>query len=78
VNRYTYTGYAAARALFDAMARCGKTLTWECTNAELVKVRGLETGVMTPISFSPSNHLAAPKLFLLKADPAAATYKSVQ
>ncbi len=32
---------------------------------------------MTPISFSPTNHLAAPKLFLLKADPAAVTYKAV-
>ncbi len=78
VNRYTYTGYAAARALFDAMGRCGKALTWDCTNAELAKVNNLDTGVMTPISFSATNHLAAPKLFLLKADPAAATYKAVQ
>ena len=78
VNRYTYTGYASTRALFDAMGRCGKALTWDCTNAELAKVQGLETGVMTPISFTPSNHLAAPKLFLLTADPAAATYKSAQ
>lgn len=78
VNRYTYTGYAATRALFDAMGRCGKNLTWDCTNAELAKVNNLDTGVMTPISFSATNHLAAPKLFLLKADPAAATYKAVQ
>ncbi len=78
VNRYTYTGYAAARALIDAMGRCGKALTWDCTNAELAKVNNLDTGVMTPISFSATNHLAAPKLFLLKADPASVTYKSVQ
>lgn len=78
VNRYTYTGYAAARALFDAMGRCGKALTWDCTNAELNKVNNLDTGVMTPISFSATNHLAAPRLFLLKADPAAVTYKAVQ
>ena len=77
VNRYSYTGYAATRALFDAMGRCGKALTWDCTNAELAKVKNLDTGVMTPISFSATGHLAAPKLFLLKADPAAATYKAV-
>ncbi|MES2631326.1 MAG: ABC transporter substrate-binding protein [Pseudomonadota bacterium] len=77
VNRYTYTGYASTRALFDAIGRCGKALTWDCTNAELAKVRNLDTGVMTPIGFSPSNHLAAPKLMLLKADPAAVTYKPV-
>jgi len=77
-NRYSFTGYAATRALFDAMGRCGKALTWDCTNAELTKVSNLETGSMTPISFSATNHLAAPKLFLLKADPAAATYKTVE
>lgn len=78
VNRYTYTGYASTRALFDAIGRCGKALTWDCTNAELAKVKNLETGVMAPITFTPTNHLAAPKLFLLKADPANTTYKAVE
>ncbi|MGQ3004228.1 MAG: ABC transporter substrate-binding protein, partial [Hydrogenophaga sp.] len=78
VNRYTYTGYSATRALFDAMGRCGKALTWDCTNAELAKVNNLDTGAMTPIGFTATNHLAAPKLFLLKADPAASTYKAVE
>ena len=77
VNRYTYTGYSATRALFDAIGRCGKSITWDCTNAELAKVKGLETGAVSPISFTPTNHLAAPKLFLLKADPAAVAYKPV-
>ena len=78
VNRYTYTGYASTRALIDAMGRCGKALTWDCTNSELTKVRNLDTGVMTPISFSATSHLAAPKLFLLKADPATASHKLAQ
>ncbi|MBN9427379.1 MAG: ABC transporter substrate-binding protein [Burkholderiales bacterium] len=78
VNRYTFTGYASTRALFDAIGRCGKALTWNCTIAELNKVKGLETGAMTPVTFTPTNHLAAPKLFLLKADPAGATYKVVK
>jgi branched-chain amino acid transport system substrate-binding protein len=78
VNRYSYTGYAATRALFEAMGKCGKALTWECANNELAKVRNLDTGVMTPVSFSATNHLAAPKLFLLKADPVAVTYKALQ
>lgn len=78
VNRYTFTGYGSTRALFDAMGRCGKALTWDCTNAELAKVTNLDTGAMTPISLSATNHLAAPKLFLLKADPASATYKTIE
>lgn len=78
VNRYSYTGYAATRALFEAMGKCGKALSWDCTNTELSKVRNLDTGVMTPVSFSATNHLAAPKLFLLKADPTSVTYKELQ
>ena len=78
VNRYSFTGYAAARALFTAIDHCGKSPTWDCTNAELAKVTNLETGAMTPISFTAENHLAAPKLFFLKADPASVTYKIVQ
>ena len=64
--------------LVDSLKYDGKALTWDCANAELAKVNNLDTGVMTPISFSATNHLAAPKLFLLKADPAAVTYKAVQ
>lgn len=78
VNRYTFTGYASTRALLDAISRCGKALSWECTNAELAKVNKLETGVMTPISFSATNHLAAPKLFLLKADPQSVSYRPIE
>lgn len=78
VNRYTFTGYAGARTLFEAMKRCGKALTWDCTNAELAKTQNFDTGVMTPISFSATNHLAAPALFLLKSDPASVTYKALE
>lgn len=78
VNRYTFTGYSAARALFAAMGKCGKALTADCTIAELEKLKNLETGAMTPVSFAPDDHLAAPKLFLMKADPASVSYKLVK
>jgi ABC-type branched-subunit amino acid transport system substrate-binding protein len=75
VNRYTQTGYAGARVLFEAIKRCGKNLTWDCTNSELAKMQNYDTGVMSPISYSTTNHLAAPTLFLMKSDPANLTYK---
>jgi ABC-type branched-subunit amino acid transport system substrate-binding protein len=78
VNRYTYTGYGAARALLDGISRCGKAVTWDCVNEQMTKVTNLETGAMTPISFTATDHLAAPKLFFMKADPASATYKLVK
>ena len=77
VNRYTFTGYAGARVMFEAMRRCGKALTWDCTNSELAKIQNYDTGVMSPVTFSASNHLAAPALFLMKSDPASVSYKPV-
>jgi branched-chain amino acid transport system substrate-binding protein len=78
VNRYTFTGYAGARVMFEAMKRCGKALTWDCTNAELAKTQNFDTGVMTPVTFSATQHLSAPKLFLMKSDPAKVSYTSVE
>jgi branched-chain amino acid transport system substrate-binding protein len=78
VNRYTQTGYAGARVMFEAMRRCGKTLTWDCTNAELAKLRDFDTGVMAPISFTTTEHLSSPTLFLMKSDVAAVGYKTLE
>jgi branched-chain amino acid transport system substrate-binding protein len=78
VNRYTFTGYAGARVLFEAMKRCGKNLTWDCTNAELAKTQNFDTGVMSPVSFSATNHLSAPTLFLMKSEPASVSYKPLE
>lgn len=78
VNRYTQTGYAGARVLFEAMRRCGKELTWDCTNSELAKMRDFDTGVMAPISFSATEHLSSPTLFLMRSDVPSVGYKTVE
>ena len=39
--------------MFEAMKRCGK----DCTNAELAKTQNFDTGVMTPVSFTATQHL---------------------
>lgn len=78
VNRYTQTGYAGARVMFEAIRRCGKALTWDCTNAELAKMQNFDTGVMSPVSFSATQHLYSPTLFLMKSDPAALNYKTLE
>ena len=76
VNRYTFTGYAGARVMIEAMNRCGKALTWDCTNSELGKIQNFDTGVMTPISFSGTQHLSSPNLFFLRAYPATVNHKA--
>lgn len=39
INRYSMTGYAAAKVLIEAIGRCGKEPSWACTIAELEKTK---------------------------------------
>jgi branched-chain amino acid transport system substrate-binding protein len=77
INRSTMTGYAAARTLFEAIGRCGKDISWACTIAEIEKTKGLETGVMNPISFGPGVRFSNQKLKIMQAEFATLSYKPV-
>jgi branched-chain amino acid transport system substrate-binding protein len=68
VNRYTMTGYAAAKVMIAAIERCGKQPTWACTISELEKTKNVETGVMAPISFGPGVRFSNQKLQIMQAD----------
>jgi branched-chain amino acid transport system substrate-binding protein len=78
INRYTMTGYAAARVLIAAIERCGKEVSWACTIAELEKTKNMETGVMAPISFGPGIRFSNQKLQIMQADVATLSFKPVQ
>ncbi len=79
VNRFTYTGYAGAKVMFEAFRRCGKALTWACTTAQLDTLKDYDTGVLTStVSFTPTNHFSSQKLVLLGANPATQTFKPVE
>lgn len=78
INRYTLTGYGSTRVLIEAMKRCGKTLTWDCTIAELEKTKNLETGVMGPVSFGPGVRFSSQKVTIMQTDLANLTSKPVQ
>jgi branched-chain amino acid transport system substrate-binding protein len=77
VNRYTMSGYAGAKVLIGAMAKCGRDLTWTCTVAEMEKTKDLETGIMAPISFGPNVRFSNSKLQIMQADFATLSYKPV-
>lgn len=77
INRYTMTGYAAAKVLIAAIARCGKEPSWACTISELEKTRNVETGVMAPISFGPGVRFSNQKLQIMQADAATLSFKPV-
>ncbi len=74
-NRYTMTGYSGARALLEAMNRCGKALTWACTIKQLDQLKNFETHIMAPISFSPTSHLSRQSMKLMKANVQTFTYQ---
>ncbi|SEQ59465.1 ABC transporter substrate-binding protein [Thalassovita taeanensis] len=67
-NRYTFTGYIAARAMFEAISRCGAEPTWDCTIEKLEGLTDFETGISSPVSFSADDHFARLELGLMKAN----------
>jgi branched-chain amino acid transport system substrate-binding protein len=78
INRYTMTGYAAAKVLIAAIERCGKDVTWACTINELEKTKNVETGVMAPISFGPGVRFSNQKLQIMQADFSTLSFKPVR
>jgi branched-chain amino acid transport system substrate-binding protein len=78
VNRFTLTGYASARTMFEAIRRCGKAVTWACATDELERMKDFDTGVMAPISFSKTSHFSVQKPILMKATYETRSYKPVQ
>jgi branched-chain amino acid transport system substrate-binding protein len=78
MNRYTLAGYASTRVLIEAMRRCGKTLTWACTIAELEKTKDFESGVMGPISFGPGVRFSSQTVRIMRADFSTLSFKPVQ
>jgi branched-chain amino acid transport system substrate-binding protein len=78
INRYTMTGYAAAKVLIAAIERCGKQPTWACTISELEKTKNVETGVMAPVSFGPGVRFSNQKLQIMQADAATLSFKPVK
>lgn len=79
IHRFSLTGYAGAKVLFEAMRQCGRELTWDCTIGNLNKIKDFETGVLnSPVSFTPTQHLSMPELKLLKANPATMQFEQVK
>jgi branched-chain amino acid transport system substrate-binding protein len=58
INRYTVTGYVTMRFFIEAMKQCGKDLTRACTIQKMDGLKNFNTGIMSPITFSPGKHLA--------------------
>jgi branched-chain amino acid transport system substrate-binding protein len=77
INRYTMSGYAAAKVLIAAIERCGKQPTWACTISELEKTKEVATGVMAPISFGPGVRFSNQKLQIMQADFGTLSFKPV-
>ena len=77
INRYSLSGYAAAKVLIAAITRCGKEPTWACTITELEKTKNVETGVTAPISFGPGVRFSNQKLQIMQSEFSTLTFKPV-
>lgn len=78
VNRYTPVAYAGTKSLIEAMRRCGKDLTWACTIKQRNATKDMETGVLAPLNFTPTNHFSRQKLSLMKANPKTLEFDPLQ
>lgn len=78
VNRFSFVGYAGTTVLIEAMRRCGSDLTWACTIKELDSTKSMDTGVMAPISFTPTSHFATQALTLMKANAKTFSFEPIR
>jgi branched-chain amino acid transport system substrate-binding protein len=78
VNRFTLTGYASARTMFEAIRRCGQAVTWACAIDQLEQMSGFDIGVMAPISFGKTSHFSVQKPILMEAVYGSRSFKPVQ
>jgi branched-chain amino acid transport system substrate-binding protein len=78
VNRYSLTGYVAARMMIEAIRRCGKEPTRACAVEQLQSGKPFDTaGITLPLTFTPDRHISATAVRVLKVDPKAGTVTSV-
>lgn len=78
MNRYTIASYVSTRVLIEAMKRCGKALTWECTIAEIEKTENFKTGLMGPVNFGKGVRFSSQAVRIMRADFATLSYKPVE
>jgi len=78
INRYTVASYVSTRVLIEAMRRCGKALTWECTIGEIEKTENFKTGLMGPVNFGKGVRFSSQAVRIMKADFATLSYKPVE
>lgn len=76
INRFTFTGYAGAKTMFEAFNRCGKALSWACTISQLESLNNFDPGVLSSgVSFSATSHMSLQRLALLKANVESLSFK---
>jgi len=65
-NRYSLFGYFYAKLAVEGLKRAGKNLTREGFIAALEGIKGWESGITPPVSFSAADHLAQDSGFMVE------------
>jgi len=65
-NRYSLFGYFYAKLFVAGLQRAGKNLTRESYIAALEGIKGWENGIIPPVSFSATDHLAQNSGFMVE------------
>lgn len=67
-NRYSLYGYFYAKLFVQGLKRAGKNLTRESYIAALESMKDWKNGIIPPISFSKTNHLAQNAGFMVQVE----------
>jgi branched-chain amino acid transport system substrate-binding protein len=65
-NRYSIFGYFYAKLFVEGLKRAGKNLTRESYIAALEGIKNWENGIIPPVNFSETNHLAQNAGFMVE------------
>jgi branched-chain amino acid transport system substrate-binding protein len=78
LNRYSLTGYVAAKIMIEAIRRCGDEPTRACAVDKMTSGEPFDTaGITLPLTFTPDRHISATAVRVLKVDPEAGTVTPV-
>lgn len=78
LNRYSLTGYVAAKIMIEAIRRCGDAPTRACAVEKIESGESFDTaGITLPLTFAKDRHISATAVRVLKVEPEAGSVTPV-
>jgi ABC-type branched-subunit amino acid transport system substrate-binding protein len=77
-DAFLWQGWATSKVLRSMLDRAGRDLTRKGFVRKVERARGIRTGILPPIGFSPDDHFGGRGTYLLKADCQTDAWKTIE